>query len=93
MGWDVGNPIGTGDDIGAPEVPYMSYGPWPEESEEEKRERIEKAERELEISDLKFRAERISKEAWDLNQEGRYDEALVFINRCITYKIVHFTLQ
>ena len=39
MPWDVGDPIGTGDDIGAPEVPYMSYGPRPQESEEEREER------------------------------------------------------
>ena len=83
MPWDVGDPIGTGDDIGAPEVPYMSYGPRPVESEEEIEERRRRQEEEERIQNLEFRSGRISNEAWILYEEGRYDEAIVFINRAL----------
>lgn len=79
MGWDVGDPIGTGDDIGAPEVPYMSYGPSPEESEEERRKREER----IKIEGLRGRAFMVSYEAWKLYDEERYDEALIFIDRAV----------
>ena len=83
MPWDVGDPIGTGDDIGAPEVPYMSYGPRPQESEEEIEERRRRQEEEERIQNLEFRSGRISNEAWILYEEGRYDEAIIFINRAL----------
>ena len=52
MVWEVGDPIGIGDDIGAPEVPYMNYGPRrvkiDEETDEEREKREEEEEKELE---------------------------------------------
>ena len=81
--WDVGDPIGTGNDIGAPEVPYMSYGPKPSESEEEIEERQKEEEEERKIKNLKSRAKRISDEAWELYMDCRNDEALIFINRSL----------
>ena len=81
--WDVGDPIGTGNDIGAPEVPYMSYGPRLEESEEEIEERQKEEEEERKIKNLKSRAKRISDEAWELYMDCRNDDALIFINRSL----------
>lgn len=80
--WDVGDPIGMGNDIGAPEVPYMSYGPKPEESEEEIEER-EREEEQRKIERLKSRAKRISDEAWELYKDCRNDDALIFIDRSL----------
>ena len=70
-----------GNDIGAPEVPYMSYcpkrrekeedyGPTPEEIEEKKR---------------KSKARNLSDESFELYGEGRYEEALIFANRFLEY--------
>lgn len=81
--WDVGDPIGTGNDIGAPEVPYMSYGPKPEESEKETEEREREEEEQRKIKKLKSRAKRISDEAWELYKDCRNDDALIFINRSL----------
>ena len=90
MVWDVGDPIGTGDDIGAPEVPYMSYGPRrvenDGESEEERRKRKEEEEKERKIRELEQKAKSLADEAWILCMEERYDEALVFINRSLEYR-------
>ena len=53
--WQVGDPIGTGNNIGAPEVPYMSYGPKPKEieSEWERAEREKREEEQRQIRELK----------------------------------------
>ncbi len=70
--WHVGDPVGFGNDIGAPEVPYMSYV---RRDEEEKKEDSTKA------PDQNFmRAKRLGEEALILERQGRYDEALVFID-------------
>ena len=81
--WGVGDPIGLGNDIGAPEVPYMSYGPQPVETYEERILRVEKEEKEREIERLRLKSNRISDEAWDLYEEKRYDDSLIFINRAL----------
>ena len=81
--WDVGDPIGTGNDIGAPEVPYMSYGPKSYESEEEMEEREREEEEQRKIKKLKSRSKAIYDEAWILYKDNRYDEALIFINRSL----------
>ena len=83
--WDVGDPIGLGNDIGAPEVPYMNYSSVIIENEDEKRTLQEKEETERKNSELKYRSNRLSYEAWKLYDEGRYEEALVFINRALEY--------
>lgn len=77
--WSVGDPIGFGNDVGAPEVPYMSYGP---RSEEEKEKEFEE-EREDPI--FKIKANRFALEAKLLYDEERYEDALVFINRAFEY--------
>lgn len=81
--WHVGDPIGTGSDVGAPEVPYMSYGPKRRESSAETEEREKDDERERKADELERRSRNISEEAWKLREEGRYDEALIFIKRAI----------
>ena len=79
--WHVGDPIGTGNDVGAPEVPYMSYGPKPQDNEED----LEEDEKQRELDEKRYRSNRISTEAWQLYLEGKHDEALVFINRALEY--------
>ena len=90
MVWEVGDPIGTGDDIGAPEVPYMTYGPRrvenDEESDEERRKREEEEEEKRKIRELELKAKSLADEAWILCSQERYDEALVFINRSLEYR-------
>ena len=92
MVWEVGDPIGIGDDIGAPEVPYMSYGPrrrseeTDEESDEEREKREVEEEKERKIWELELKARRLEDEARSLYLEDRYDEALVFINRSLEYR-------
>lgn len=83
--WEVGDPIGTGSDIGAPEVPYMSYGPKLVESREEIEEREKEEERQRELDELERKSRNISKEALELCQEGKYSDAIVFINRALDY--------
>lgn len=76
--WHVGDPIGFGNDVGAPEVPYMSYGPKVKDEEEE-------IEEESQSRQLMLDSSKISDEAWKLYGEHRYDEALIFINRALEY--------
>lgn len=75
--WHVGDPIGFGNDTGAPEVPYMSYGPkgdrekngdsipTPEEIENDRRKKVSKI---------------LAREASRLYNEGRIDEARVLVD-------------
>lgn len=83
--WDVGDPIGLGNDIGAPEVPYMNYHTVIIEDEEEKRRMQEEEEKERKNAESKYRSDRLSYEAWKLYDEGRYEDALVFIRRALEY--------
>ena len=83
--WDVGDPIGLGNDIGAPEVPYMNYHTVIIEDEEEKRRMQEEEEKERKNAESKYRSDRLSYEAWKLYDEKRYGEALVFIRRALEY--------
>ena len=83
--WDVGDPIGLGNDIGAPEVPYMNYHTVIIEDEEEKRRLQEEEEKERKNAESKYRSDRLSYEAWKLYGEGRYEDALVFIRRALEY--------
>lgn len=81
--WHVGDPIGLGNDVGAPEVPYMSYGPKSRESSQETQKSEEEEKRQRKIERLRHRANMLSDEAWKLYDEGRYDEALIFIDRAL----------
>lgn len=77
--WHVGDPIGFGNDIGAPEVPYMSYGPKKPEEEKDygpSSEEIEKNRKNSTSRTLRNEADR-------LYDEGRYSEALTLINVAI----------
>ena len=75
--WHVGDPVGFGNDIGAPEVPYMSYV---------KRKGNEEETPIPKKDSLQHRAKMIGKEALRLEKEERYDEALVFIDRALELK-------
>lgn len=83
--WHVGDPVGLGNDVGAPEVPYMGYVKRPGEDEEEIEEREKKEEEQRKRNQLINKSKQISDEAWELNREGRYNDALVFINRALEY--------
>ena len=79
--WHPGDPIGFGNDIGAPEVPYMSYGPRKREDEVDE----EELKKEREERDRRYTSKKISDDAWKLYLEHRYGEALIFINRALEY--------
>lgn len=79
--WHPGDPIGFGNDIGAPEVPYMSYGPRKREDEFDE----EEYQKERDEQERKYTAKKISDEAWKLYHERRYGDALSFINRALEY--------
>ena len=79
--WHPGDPIGFGNDIGAPEVPYMSYGPRKSEDKIDE----EELQKEREEEERKSTSKKIAEEALKLYQEGRYRDALVFINRALEY--------
>ena len=79
--WHVGNPIGTGNDVGAPEVPYMSYGPKFQDDKEE----FEEDEEQRELDEKRYKSNKLSAEALQLYLDGRFYEALVFINRALEY--------
>ena len=79
--WHPGDPIGFGNDIGAPEVPYMSYGPRKREDEVDE----EELKKEREERDRRYTSKKISDDAWKLYLEHRNGEALIFINRALEY--------
>ena len=83
--WHVGDPVGFGNEVGSPEVPYMDYANKSKETEEERRQRENEEAEQRRISELRIKSNRISDEAWKLNEEERYEEALVFINRSLEY--------
>ena len=70
--WHVGDPVGFGNDIGSPEVPYMSYVKRDSKKNPDERQNKDA-----------LRGERLRKEAQILEKEKRYDEALVFIERAM----------
>lgn len=78
--WHVGDPVGLGNDIGAPEVPYMDYA-----KKHKTEKEIEEYTKENEIANLKSKSRQLSKMAWELKEEKRYGEALIFINRALEY--------
>jgi hypothetical protein len=57
--WHPGDPIGFGNDIGAPEVPYMSYGPRKREDEVDE----EELKKEREERDRRYTSKKISDDA------------------------------
>jgi tetratricopeptide (TPR) repeat protein len=76
--------VGLGNDVGAPEVPYMGYVKRKyEETEEERIQREKEEEEKRKLNDLKSRSRRLTDEAWELKEERRYNEALIFVNRAL----------
>ncbi|MBP3790564.1 MAG: tetratricopeptide repeat protein [Methanobrevibacter sp.] len=76
--WHVGDPIGFGNDVGSPEVPYMGYGPKKREEKDygASPEEIERNRKDNTSRTLRNEAER-------LYDAGRYSEALTLINVAI----------
>lgn len=72
--WHIGDPEDWGDSIaGVPDIPYMGYLNDDEDDYQLLRRPDSKFERERQLSD----------EAWELEGEGMFEEALVLINRAI----------
>ena len=69
--WHVGDPVGFGNEVGSPEVPYMDYANKSKETEEERRQRENEEAEQRRISELRIKSNRISDEAWKLNEEER----------------------
>lgn len=73
--WQVGDPIGLGNDAGVPDIPYMGYlnngdddeddVPYDDVVEPKSRDRI------------------LAEEAFSLQKQGRYPEALILIDRAL----------
>jgi tetratricopeptide (TPR) repeat protein len=71
--WQVGDPIGDGNDIGVPDVPYMDYLKKHDYGKTERRNKnVGKSELFLD-------------EALRLKKEGKFYDALAFINAAIAY--------
>lgn len=77
--WHVGDPIGFGNDTGAPEVPYMSYGP----REGEDGDGNDQTPEEIEDNRKRWVSKTLLDEASRLYDEERYPEALTLINLAI----------
>ena len=74
--WHVGDPADWGDSVGVPDIPYMGYLNGEDDEDDDRWPRDE--------PDDKFsKAKALSDEAWRLENEGRFEEALVLINRAI----------
>ena len=73
--WQVGGPVGDGNDIGVPDLPYMGYL-------RKDNENIQS--RNGSSKDIKL-SKQYQDEAWRLNEEDKYYDALSFINAAIRY--------
>lgn len=72
--WHVGDPPDWGDSVGVPDIPYMGYINDGEDEEDGRPERGSHSEPRDEV---------LAGEAFDLQEEERYDEALTLINRAL----------
>ena len=70
--WQVGDPAGYGDDVGVPDYPYMGYLNNGDDEEEERPH-----------TSTTTHEDRLSKQAFKLQKEGRYDEAMDLINQAL----------
>lgn len=70
--WQVGDPEGYGDDVGVPDYPYMGYLNNGDDEEDEHHS-----------APTTSRGNKLSKEAFELQDEGRYDEAMDLINQAL----------
>lgn len=72
--WQVGDPIGDGNDIGVPDIKYMGY------LKEDKNYQSQNSS----TKDIE-RSKQYQKEAWRLYEENKFYDALAFINAAIRY--------
>ena len=70
--WQVGDPAGYGDDVGVPDYPYMGYL---NNGDDEEEERPHKS--------TVSPGNKLSKQAFKLQDEGRYGEAMDLINQAL----------
>lgn len=73
--WQVGDPIGDGNDIGVPDTKYMGYL----KNNNVNNHSLNSSAKDIELS------KQYLDEAWKLNQEKKYYDALSFINAAIRY--------
>ena len=71
--WQVGDPAGYGDDVGVPDYPYMGYLNNGDDDEEDERPR----------TSTDSHGNKLSRQAFKLQDEGRYDEAMDLINQAL----------
>ena len=71
--WQVGDPVGDGNDIGVPDIPYMDY--LKKHDEKGTGRKSTDAQRSLMFQD----------EAWILRKEGKFRDALAFMDAAIRY--------
>lgn len=73
--WQVGDPTGFGNDAGVPDIPYMGYL----QTDDDDDTNVPPQTVDPNVS----RAKRLADEAYELQEEDRFDEALVLINRAL----------
>lgn len=73
--WQVGDPIGDGNDIGVPDTKYMGYLNRDDQNNQSKNSFTKDIERSKQYQD----------EAWKLYEEDKFYDALSFINAAIRY--------
>ena len=69
--WQVGDPIGDGNDIGVPDIPYMGYL-----KNKDKRTRCPNN------ADIR-KSKKLQEESWKLKEQGNLPDALTYINSAI----------
>ena len=72
--WHVGDPPDWGDSVGVPDIPYMGYINGGDDDDDAPYEVIE---------DSKSHDEALANEAFDLQKQARFSEALTLINRAL----------
>ena len=76
--WQVGDPADWGDSTGVPDIPYMGYLNGNDDDDN--------------VANHTYRStsQILHEEAWRLRKQGKYEEALVVINRAISHDDRHF---
>ena len=71
--WQVGDPIGDGNDIGVPDIPYMGYL----KNNDKRTHRPDNA-------DIR-KSKKLQDESWKLKEQGNFSDALTYIDSAIYY--------
>lgn len=79
--WHVGDPEDWGDSVGVPDIPYMGY--LNDDRDEKEPPRKPSRRPECNLADI------LGDEAWKLYQEFRDEDALIFIDRALSYDEDH----